>query len=128
MDPVRYTVEVDSEGVCLLQTPFDPRVRRLVRAIPGRFWDEEAHGWTIRLGPDRAEAVARLLRAFPVFEPAPGAMRQIEALRRQRDRSRPGIETVKPEEEFCLSFCDDWRHPVVDEMRRFFTYRPYPEI
>ena len=63
-----YTLEVDEDGICLLRSPWDPALRRAIRAIPGRFWDEDLRGWTIRLTPDRAESIARLLRSFPVFE------------------------------------------------------------
>ncbi len=128
MDRSEYTVEVDEDGVCLLRSPWDPALRRSIRAIPGRFWDDDLHGWTIRLTPDRAESVARLLRAFPVFEARAGALDQIEAVRDRRNLRRPMIEGVRPEEEYCLSFCDDWTHPVLDEVRRFFRPRPHPEI
>src|SRR3954454_9378984 len=124
----QYTLEVDEDGITLLRSPWDPALKRAIRAIPGRFWDEELHGWTIRLTPDRAESVARLLRAFPVFEAAPGAMDTIEAVRDRRNLRKPMIEGVTPDEEWCLSFCDDWVHPVLDEVRRFFRPRPHPEI
>src|SRR5438270_7640221 len=123
-----YRLEVDEDGVCLLTSPWDPALRRAIRAIPGRFWDEDLHGWTLRLTPDRAESVARLLRSFPVFEADAGAMRAIERFRDRRNLSKPMIEGVTPDDEYCLSFCDDWVHPVLDEVRRFFRPRPYPEI
>jgi superfamily II DNA or RNA helicase len=128
MDSAEYTLEVDEEGVALLRSPWDPALKRAIRAIPGRFWDEELHGWTIRLTPDRAESVARLLRSFPVFEAAPRAMEAIESARDRRNLRRPMIEGVTPDEEYCLSLCDDWVHPVLGEMRRFFRPRPHPEI
>src|SRR3954451_5857832 len=128
MDSAEYTLEVDQDGICLLRSPWDAALKRAIRAIPGRFWDEELHGWTIRLTPDRAESVARLLRSFPVFEAAPGAMEAIETVRDRRNLRKPMIEGVTPDEEWCLSFCDDWVHPVLDEVRRFFRPRPHPEI
>src|SRR3954451_15223417 len=128
MEMSGYTVEVDEDGVCLLRSPWDPRLRRLIRAIPGRFWDEDLHAWTIRLTPDRAESIARLLRTFPVFEEVPGALEAIEHARDRRNLRKPLIEGVTPDEEYSLSFCDDWVHPVLDEVRRFFRPRPYPEI
>src|SRR6478735_557181 len=118
MQPSEYSLEVDDEGICLLRSPWDPALKRSIRAIPGRFWDEDFYGWTIRLTPDRAESVARLLRSFPVFEAAPGAMESIESFRERRNLHKPMIEGVTPDEEFCLSFCDDWVHPVLDEIRR----------
>ncbi|MEA2492364.1 MAG: SWI/SNF-related matrix-associated actin-dependent regulator of chromatin subfamily A-like protein 1 [Thermoleophilaceae bacterium] len=128
MDDAEYGFEVDGDGICLLRSPWDPALRRAIRAIPGRFWDEDEHGWTIRLTPDRAESVARLLRSFPVFEAGPGAMEALETFRDRRNLRKPMIEGVTPDEEYCLSLCDDWVHPVLDEMRRFFRPRPHPEI
>src|SRR3954454_7237802 len=128
MDSAEYTLEVDEDGVAVLRSPWDPALKRAIRAIPGRLWDEELGAWTIRLTPDRAESVARLLRSFPVFEAAPGAMETIETVRDRRNLRKPMIEGVTPDEEWCLSFCDDWVHPVLDEVRRFFRPRPHPEI
>ena len=130
MDARGYALEVDEDGICILRSPWDPPLRRAIRAIPGRFWDEDPHAWTIRLTPDRAESVARLLRAFPVFEAAPDAMDAIEAFRDRRNLRKPMVEGVMPDDEigYCLSFCDDWVHPVLDEVRRFFRPRPHPEI
>src|SRR3954447_9548630 len=128
MDVSAYTLEVDEDGVCLLRSPWDPALRRAIRAIPGRFWDEDLRTWTIRLTPDRAESVARLLRAFPVFEADGEAMDAIESFRDRRNLRRPLIEGVTIDEDYCLSFCDDWIHPVLVEVRRFFRPRPHPEV
>src|SRR4051794_9295877 len=128
MDSAEYTLEVDEDGVAVLRSPWDQALKRAVRAIPGRFWDEELGAWTIRLTPDRAESIARLLRSFPVFQAEPGAMEAIEELRERRNLRKPMIEGVTPDDEYCLSLCDDWVHPVLDEMRRFFRPRPHPEI
>jgi superfamily II DNA or RNA helicase len=128
MDSAGYALEVDEDGICLLRSPWDPALRRAIRAIPGRYWEEDERAWTIRLTPDRAESIARLLRAFPMFEATPDAIDTIDALRDRRNLRKPMIEGVMPEEDYCLSFCDDWVHPVLDEMRRFFRPRPHPEI
>src|SRR3954452_6121203 len=130
MGTAGYTLEVDEDGICLLRSPWDPALRRAIRAIPGRFWDEDEHAWTIRLTPDRAESVARLMRAFPAFEAPPDSIDAIDAFRDRRNLRKPMIEGVTPDQEigYCLSFCDDWVHPVLDELRRFFRPRPHPEI
>src|SRR3954468_9590967 len=128
MDTDGHTLEVDEDGICLLRSPWDPALRRAIRAIPGRFWDEDLRAWTIRLTPDRAESIARLLRAFPLFEATPDAIDTIDAFRDRRNLRKLMIEGVTPDEEYCLSFCDDWVHPVLDEVRRFFRPRPHPEI
>jgi superfamily II DNA or RNA helicase len=128
MDQRDYAFEVDEDGVAVLRSPWDAALRRAIRAIPGRFWDEDLHAWTIRLTPDRAESIARLLRSFPVFEAAPGSLDALEAVRDRRNLRKPMIEGVTPDEEYSLSFCDDWVHPVLDEVRRFLRPRPHPEI
>jgi superfamily II DNA or RNA helicase len=130
MAPAGYTLEVDEDGICLLRSPWDPALRRAIRAIPGRWWDEDEHAWTIRLTPDRAESVARLMRAFPQFEASGDAIDTIDVFRDRRNLRKPMIEGVTPDDEvgWCLSFCDDWVHPVLDEVRRFFRPRPHPEI
>lgn len=130
MKTAGYTLEVDEDGICLLRSPWDPALRRAIRAIPGRYWDEDEHAWTIRLTPDRAESIARLMRAFPQFEASGDAIDAIDAFRDRRNLRKPMVEGVTPDDEigFCLSFCDDWVHPVLDELRRFFRPRPHPEI
>src|SRR3954453_3029541 len=128
MEMSGYTVEVDEDGVTLLRSPLATSLRRLIRAIPGRFWDEDLHAWTIRLTPDRAESIARLLRSFPVFEAEPDGMAAIESFRDRRNLRKPMVEGVTVSDEYCLSFCDDWVHPVLDEVRRFFRPRPHPEV
>src|SRR5690349_15988381 len=123
-----YRLEVDDDDVCVLRSPWDDALRRAIRAIPGRFWDEDLHAWTIRLTPDRAESIARLLRSFPLFEAEPGAMAAVESFRDRRNLRKPLIEGVTVGDDYCLSFCDDWVHPVLDEVRRFFRPRPHPEV
>jgi SWI/SNF-related matrix-associated actin-dependent regulator of chromatin subfamily A-like protein 1 len=128
MDSAGYTLEVDEDGIAILRSPWDVALKRAIRAIPGRFWDEDDHAWTIRLTPDRAESVARLLRSFPVIEAAPDAIDAIDEVRDRRNLQRPMVEGVTVEEDYCLSFCDDWVHPVLNEVRRFFRPRPHPEV
>jgi PAS domain-containing protein len=128
MDSAEYTLEVDEDGVAILRSPWDAALKRAVRVIPGRFWDEDERAWTIRLTPDRAESIARLLRSFPAIEATPEAIDTIDEFRDRRNLRKPMIEGVTIEEDYCLSFCDDWVHPVLDEVRRFFRPRPDPEV
>src|SRR3954471_9521858 len=102
-----HNVEIDHENTCFIRSPSDPALRRAIRAIPGRFWDPDEKQWRIRLGPDRAEAVARLLRAFPDLRLADGAGDRLALLRRRREMDSPGIESVVAEGVVCLSICDD---------------------
>src|SRR5689334_20259484 len=128
MESAEYTLEVDEDGVAILRSPWDAALKRAIRAIPGRFWDEDERAWTIRLTPDRAESLARLMRSFPVVEATPEAIDTIDEFRDRRNLRKPLIEGVTIEEDYCLSFCDDWVHPVLDELRRFFRPRPDPEV
>src|SRR5947209_5102221 len=128
MDRPGYTLEVDEDGVACLSSPWDPALKRVIRAIPGRYWEADQHGWMIRLTPDRAESVARLLRSFPKFDADAASLAAIDRMRDRRNLRKPLVEGVTPDDEWCLSFCDDWVHPVVDELRRFFRPRPHPEI
>jgi hypothetical protein len=125
---VTHTVEVDPEDVCVIRAPYEPGLRRAVRAIPGRFWDSHDRVWRIRLGPDRAEAVARLLESFPALEPAEGALEALAALRRRRDLGTPGVESVVAEGIVCLSLCDDVEHPLLDNLKASFEVVRYREI
>src|SRR5260221_8705529 len=121
-------VEIDHESTCFIRSPYEARLRRAIRAIPGRFWDPEEKVWRIRLGPDRAEAVARLLESFPALVPAEGTHEKLAALRRRRETGSPGIESVVAEGVVCLSVCDDVEHPLLDELRESFEVIPHPEI
>jgi hypothetical protein len=123
-----HTVEVDHHDVCYIRAPYEPELRRAIRAIPGRYWDSEERLWRIRLGPDRAEAVARLMGHFPRLRPVNGTVGALAALRAQRNLASPGIETVVPDGLVALSICDDVEHPVLDDLKRSFDFIRYPEI
>src|SRR5438067_2400219 len=94
-----------------------PELRRAIRAIPGRSWDPDEKHWRIRLGPDRAEAVARLIASFPdALAADENARHRLDLLRRRRDPRSPGVESVVAEGVVCLNICDDVDHPVLDEL------------
>src|SRR3954466_14102719 len=115
MDSAGYTLEVGEDGIAILRSPWDVALKRAIRAIPGRFWDEDDHAWTIRLTPDRAESLARLLRSFPVIEAPPGGSVARAEFRAGPTPRKPLVEGVTIDEDYCLSFCEDWMHPVLDE-------------
>jgi SWI/SNF-related matrix-associated actin-dependent regulator 1 of chromatin subfamily A len=122
-------VHIDHENTCFIRSPYEPELRRAIRAIPGRFWDPDEKLWRIRLGPDRAEAVARLIEAFDgLLFPDDNARHRLELLRRRRDPRSPGIESVVAEGVVCLNVCDDVEHPVLDELRRDFEAIAHPDI
>src|SRR3954449_5987357 len=88
-----HNVEIDHENTCFIRSPYEPELRRAIRAIPGRFWDPDEKVWRIRLGPDRAEAVARLIGSFDgLLAPDENASHRLDLLRRRRDLRSPGIE------------------------------------
>jgi SWI/SNF-related matrix-associated actin-dependent regulator 1 of chromatin subfamily A len=126
---VQHNVHVDHENTCFIRSPYDPELRRAIRAIPGRFWDPDEKLWRIRLGPDRAEAVARLIASFPdALVPDDNAAHRLDLLRRRRDPRSPGIESVVAEGVVCLNICDDVDHPVLEELRTDFEVVAHPEI
>ena len=53
------------QGEAVLCFPYDDRLRRLLRAIPGRRWDPVRRAWIVPLDPKRAEAVTLLLAGLP---------------------------------------------------------------
>ena len=123
-----YTIAVDDDGVCRISAPFDAELRLAVRAIPGRYWNQELRAWTIRLGPDRAMSVARLIAAFPQFEPDAATVALLDGLRERREQLRPVIEAVVPVDGWCLSLCDDWEHPVVETLAARFELQAHREV
>jgi SWI/SNF-related matrix-associated actin-dependent regulator 1 of chromatin subfamily A len=122
-----YTLRVH-DGVAYIASPMDESLRATLRAIPGRFWDKGLRMWTIRLGPDRAESVARLVASFPAFRAETETLSQLDRYRALRDLSHPGIESVLPRDQWCLSLCADWNHPIVDELGQRPGALPYRAV
>ncbi len=92
----------------VLRFPYDDRLRRLLRAIPGRRWDPVERAWLVPLDPDRAEALARLL-ANAVREPlvSDPLRRAIERRRRRRRGDECLLDLVRPDENWWLGFATD---------------------
>ncbi len=92
----------------MLRFPYDERLRQLLRAIPGRRWDPVERTWCIPLGPDQAEALARLLAGLPDCPEVSEALAR--AIRRRRARRRLEecfVELARPDEDWWLSFATD---------------------
>ena len=123
-----YTIAVDDDGVARISAPFDPALRLAVRAIPGRYWNQELRAWTIRLGPDRAMSVARLMSSFEQFEPDDATRAALDVLLERRSTARPVIEAVVPVEGWCLSLCDDWEHPIIEQLAARFEIHAHREV
>jgi SWI/SNF-related matrix-associated actin-dependent regulator 1 of chromatin subfamily A len=103
--PFSATLERDE---AVLRFPYDERLRQLLRAIPGRRWDPLARAWCLPLGPDQAEALARLLVGLPSPPEVSDALAR--AIARRRARRRPQeclVDLARPDEDWWLSFATD---------------------
>ena len=92
----------------VLHFPYDERLRQLLRAIPGRRWDPVERAWCLPLGPDQAEALARLLAGLP--RPPEVSEALARAIARRRARRRRGeclVDLARPDEDWWLSFATD---------------------
>ncbi len=96
------------QGEAVLRFPYDDRLRRLLRAIPGRRWDPAERAWVVPLDPERAEALARL---FEGFSSPPLLSDQLaRALARQRARRAHDecvLDVARPDEHWWLTFATD---------------------
>jgi SWI/SNF-related matrix-associated actin-dependent regulator of chromatin subfamily A-like protein 1 len=92
----------------VLRFPYDDELRRLLRAIPGRRWDPLERAWCVPLGPEQAEALARLLDGLP-GEPDVSAelARAIRRRRARRRREECLVELARPDSDWWLSFATD---------------------
>jgi hypothetical protein len=92
----------------VLRFPYDERLRKLLRAIPGRRWDPLERAWCVPLEPDQSEALARLFASLP-GEPDVGEplARTIERRRRRRSREECLLDLARPDESWWLSFATD---------------------
>jgi len=101
----------------VLRFPYDERLRQLLRAIPGRRWDPLGRAWCIPLGPEQAEALARLLAELPG---CPQVSHELaRAIARRRARRRRGecvVELCRPDERWWLSAATDAAPEIVAEL------------
>ncbi|MGO9490368.1 MAG: SNF2-related protein [Solirubrobacteraceae bacterium] len=92
----------------VLRFPYDEGLRRLLRAIPGRRWDPVDRTWCVPLGPDQAEALARMLDALPrAPEVQDELARTIRRRRARRRRDECVVELARPDSDWWLSFATD---------------------
>jgi hypothetical protein len=92
----------------VLRFPYDEGLRQLLRAIPGRRWDPIERAWCIPLGPDQAEALARLLAGLPGEPQVSDALaRAIGRRRGRRRREECLLDLARPDEDWWLSFATD---------------------
>jgi hypothetical protein len=92
----------------VLRFPYDERLRQLLRAIPGRRWDPADRVWCIPLGPEQAEALARLLAGLPGRPDVSEALARAIGRRRARRRHEECfLDLARPDEDWWLTFATD---------------------
>jgi SWI/SNF-related matrix-associated actin-dependent regulator of chromatin subfamily A-like protein 1 len=97
-----------AEGEAVLRFPYDDRLRRLLRAIPGRRWDPAERAWIVPLDPERAEALARLFAGMsrpPVLSDA--LARTLARQRVRRGHDECVLDVARPDESWWLTFATD---------------------
>jgi SWI/SNF-related matrix-associated actin-dependent regulator 1 of chromatin subfamily A len=105
-------------GEAVLRFPYDERLRKLLRAIPGRRWDPVERVWCLPLDPpDRAEALARLLEGLPG---APHVSEELaRTLARRRARRHRGeclVDLARPDAHWWLGFATDTAPELVQAL------------
>jgi SWI/SNF-related matrix-associated actin-dependent regulator of chromatin subfamily A-like protein 1 len=111
----------------VLRFPYDDRLRKLLRTLPGRRWDPVRRAWVVPLDPDRAQALTLLfanLRHSPaVSEPL---ARALERRRRRRHHDEVLLDLARPNDQWWLTFATDnapaivsclLEHPQAVELR-----------
>jgi superfamily II DNA or RNA helicase len=111
----------------VVRFPYDDRLRKLLRTLPGRRWDPVRRAWVVPLDPDRAQALTLLfanLRHPPaISEPL---ARALERRRRRRRHDEVLLDLARPNEQWWLTFATDnapaivsclLEHPQAVELR-----------
>ena len=112
-----------------MRFPYDDALRLLLRAIPGRRWDPSERAWCVPLGPDQAEALARLFAGLP-GEPliSPELDRLIGRRRAKRRRDQCHIDLARPDQDWWLSFATDCAPEPVAALLEHPDSRELPAI
>jgi superfamily II DNA or RNA helicase len=102
---LQATLEHDE---AVLRFPYDDRLRKLLRTLPGRRWDPLQRAWILPLDPDRAQALTLLfanLRHPPtVSEPLALALAR---RRRRRRYDAVLLDLARPNDDWWLTFATD---------------------
>jgi SWI/SNF-related matrix-associated actin-dependent regulator 1 of chromatin subfamily A len=92
----------------MLRFPYDEDLRQLLRAIPGRRWDPIERAWCVPLGPEQAEALARLFAGLPREPDVSAELERAIARRRARRRRQEClVDLARPDADWWLSFATD---------------------
>ena len=102
----------------VLRFPYDERLRQLLRAIPGRRWDPVGRAWCIPLGPEQAEALARLLGGLrgPRRRSATSSRARSRAGARAASAGSVSSSCAAPMSDWWLSFATDAAPEIVAEL------------
>jgi len=102
------------QGEAVLCFPYDDRLRKLLRTLPGRRWDPARRAWIVPLDPERAEALTLLLDGLPlppiVSEPLASALAR---QRSRRSHEECVLDVSRPDESWWLTFATDRAPDVV---------------
>jgi SWI/SNF-related matrix-associated actin-dependent regulator of chromatin subfamily A-like protein 1 len=117
------------QGEAVLRFPYDDRLRRLLRAIPGRRWDADERAWMIPLDPERAQAVALLLSSLPrpPLVSAPLA-RALERRSARRPHDECVLDLARPDDRWWLTFATDNAPALVTRLLEHPLARRLPTI
>ena len=116
-----------AEGEAVLSFPYDERLRLLLRAIPGRWWDPQERVWRVPLEPEAAEALARLFACVPV-QVSETLARALVRRRRRRRRGECVVDRVRPDGAWWLGFATDADPELLGELLRHPGARRAPAI
>ena len=104
------------EGEAVLAFPYDERLRRLLRAIPGRRWEPTERVWRLPLDPDRAQALSVMLaNLHEQAEISTSLQRELARYARRRTRHCL-VDLSRPDERWWLSFASDSDPEVVGQL------------
>ncbi len=123
-NPARLAVR---GGVATLRGEISVAVADAVTAIPGVPMRVDGAGWALRLGPDRAESVARAADALSIPVDAHSAQ-ELADMRARRELANPIIEVTTDRAGAWLSLMNDWRTPGIDGLRAVPGGRERPEV
>ncbi|CAN5691289.1 hypothetical protein BH24GEM1_BH24GEM1_31270 [soil metagenome] len=113
-------------ALAVLEGRMSPAVWEAVTTIPGVPTQPEGAAWALRLGPDRAESLARLADALSIPIDAQSA-RELADMRSRRDLASPVIEITTDGAGVWLSLMEDWRVRGLDSLRALPGGRDRPE-
>jgi len=116
-------------GEAVLSFPYDDRLRKILRAIPGRRWDPARRAWILPLDPERAEALARLFEGLSlpplVSEPLARALARHRA---RRPRDECVLDVARPDESWWLTFATDCAPGIAAALLKHPDAYQLPEI